>query len=110
MHLFSYIDVAHFRKINQFTVSERVESYITTPVFKYCNGIVPSYINDIFKPQYNRYNTRSQMALDIPLRKTNTGQQTSFPGPKICTKTSRSTKNVKTTTSFTHALTREILN
>ena len=44
--------------------------------------------------------------LDIPLRKTNKGQQTfSFLGPKI----SHSTKNVKTRAFFTYVLKREIL-
>ena len=36
---------------------------------------MPLYINNIFQPSGSRYNTGSQMALDIPLRKTNTGQQ-----------------------------------
>ena len=71
----SHLDVPHFRKINRLTVFERVESCIATIVFKYWNGIVPSYINDMFQPSLNRYNTSSQMALDTPLRKTNTGQQ-----------------------------------
>ena len=34
-----------------------------------------SYINDISQPSLNRHNTGSQMTLDIPLQKTNTGQQ-----------------------------------
>ena len=29
----------------------------------------------MFQPSLNRYNTSSQMALDTPLRKTDTGQQ-----------------------------------
>ena len=42
------------------------------------------------------------MALDIPLRKTNTGQQTlSFVQTKIWTKLGDSTKKVKTIASFT---------
>ena len=37
----------------------------------------------MFKPSYNRYNTRSQIVFDISLRKTNTGQHNlSFLGPK----------------------------
>ena len=65
----------------------------------------------MFKPSCNRYNARSQMLLDIRLRKINTEQQALyFLGPKILTKISHSTKNVKTTVSFTYALKREILN
>ena len=41
----------------------------------------------MFKPSLCRYSTRSQMALDIPLRKTNTGQKSlPFLGPKIWSK------------------------
>ena len=67
LSLRSHIGAAYFKKINWLPVSERVESCIATTVFKYWNRIVPSYINDMFKPSYKRYNTRSQMALDIPL-------------------------------------------
>ena len=64
----------------------------------------------MFNPSCNRYNTRSQTALDIP-QKTNTGQQVLyFSRRKIWTKISHSTKNVKTTASFNYVLKREILN
>ena len=56
---------------NNLAVSERVESCIATTVFKYWNGIVPSY-NNMFKPSNKKYNTGSQMAFDIRLQKTNT--------------------------------------
>ena len=101
----------HFRKINLLPVSERVKSCIATIVFKYWNEIVSSYINDMFELSYNKYPTRSQMALDILLQRTITGQEVLFfLGPKIWTKITHITKNVKTTASFTHALKREILN
>ena len=59
----------------------------------------------MFKASYSTYNTRSQMALDIPQRETNTGQQAlSFLGPKTWTQISNSTKNIKTGASFTHTL------
>ena len=58
----------------------------------------------------SRYNTKSQMALDVPLQKTNTEQQAlSFLEVRIWTKKSFNTKNVKTTAFFTFALKREIL-
>ena len=53
----------------------------------HCNGIVPGYIHEMFKPSLCRYSTRSQMALGIPLQKTNTGQKSlSFLGSKIWSK------------------------
>ena len=58
-----------------------------TTVFDYQNGTVPSLTNDPFQPSLNRYSTRSQMPLDISLRKPNTGQQAlSSLGTKIWTK------------------------
>ena len=92
----SHIIAIHFRKVNYYQVSERVETCITTTIFNYCNEIVPSYINKMFQPSLRMYNIRSQMTLDIPLWKTNTGQQAlSFLGPEIETKISHSTKNLK---------------
>ena len=62
------------------------------------------------RPLYHTCNTRPQVALDISLRKTNSGQQDlSFLGSNIWTKISYGSKAVKTTASFTHALKRKIL-
>ena len=71
----SYIDPSHFRKINWSPVSDRVEYCIANTIFKYRNIIVPGYIHEMFKPSLCRYSTRSQMALDITLRKTSIGQK-----------------------------------
>ena len=106
----SHIDPSHFRKINWLPVSDRVEYCIANTVFKYWNRIVPGYILEMFKPSLCRYSTRSQMALDIPLRKTNTGQKSlSFLGPKIWSKIGPSIKNVRTSSSFMHAIKKNIL-
>ena len=106
----SHIDPSHFRKINWLPVSDRAEYCIANTVFKYWNGIVPGYIHEMFKPSLCRYSTRSQMALDIPLRKTNTGQKSlSFLGPKIWSKIGPSIQNVRTSSSFMHAIKKNIL-
>ena len=79
----SLINPSHFRKINWLLVSDRVEYCVANTVFKYWNGIIPGYIHEMFKPSLCRYSTRSQMELDIPLRKTNAGQKSlSFLGQK----------------------------
>ena len=80
----SHISATHFRKIYWLPVDLRVELCTATTVYKYWNQLAPSYFNDIFTLSLNRYNTRSQMALDIPLRKSALGQKIiSFLGPKI---------------------------
>ena len=70
----SHISITHFRKINWLPVELKMELCTATTVFKYWNQLTPSYFNKIFTPSFNRYNTRSQIALDIPLRKTVLGQ------------------------------------
>ena len=105
-----HINPSHFRKINWLPVEHRVELCTSTTVFKYWKGIAPSYLNDMFMPSLNNYNTRSQMALDIPLCRTNKGQKSmSFLGPKIWNKVSSNIKTAATTSSFTHRLKKEIL-
>ena len=106
----SHIDTSHFRKINWLPAGDREKSCIANTVFKYLNGIVPRYIHEIFIPSLCRYNTGSQMALDKPLRKTNTGQKSlSFFGPKIWSKKTPSINIVKTSLPLMHTLNKNIL-
>ena len=106
----SHITTLHFRKINWLPVELRVELCTATTIFKFWNQLAPSYFNEIFTPSYNRYNTRSQMALDIPLRKTAIGQKNiSFLGPKIWARINNDIKTVATTPCFTHALKKHLL-
>ena len=98
-----HINPSHFRKINWLPVERKVELWNST-VFKCWKGIAPSYLNDLFMLALNNnYNTRSQMALDITLCRTNKGQKSmSFLGPNIWNKVS---SNIKTaaTAIFFHA-------
>ena len=106
----SHIDPYHFRKINWLLVSDRVEYCIANTIFKYWNGIVPGYIHEVFRPSLCRYSTRSQLALGIPLQKTVTGQKSlPFLGSKIWSKIGPSIKNAKTSSSFMHAIKKNIL-
>ena len=109
----SHIDPSpHFRKINWLPVSDRVDNAVlcVNTIFKDWNGIVPDYIYEMFQPSLCTYSTRSQMALDIPLQKTNTGQKSlSFLGPKIWSKIDPGIKNVRTSSSFIYAIKKNIL-
>ena len=71
----SHIDLSHFRKINWLPAGDRADYCIANTAFKYWNGIVPGYIHELFKPSFCRFGTRSQLALNIPLRKTNKRQK-----------------------------------
>ena len=89
-----YTNPSHFRKINWLPAERRVELCTSTTVFKYWKRIVPPYLNDMFMPSLNNYNTRFQMALDIPLCRT------IRPGIRL----SSNIKTAATTASFTHRL------
>ena len=100
----------HTLEIKWLPGSDRVEYCIANTVFKYYNGIVPGYIHEIFKLSLCRYRTRSQMALDIPPRKINTGKKSlSFLGPKIWYKIDPSIQNVRTSSSFMHVMKKNFL-
>ena len=106
----SHIDPSHFGKINWLLASDKVKYCMANTIFMCWHGIVPVYIHKIFKSWLCRYNRRSQIALDIPLRKTNTGRKGfSFLGPKIWSKINPSVKNAKISSSFLHALKKNLL-
>ena len=106
----TYISAIHFNKINWLPVEHRAQICTATTVFKFWNQLAPSYFEDIFTPSFNKCNSRSQMVLDIPLRKTTIGQRSiSFLGPKVWSKTSNSLKAVKTTATFTQASKKHVL-
>ena len=101
----THVSVMHFNKINWLPVEHSVKLCTATTVFKFWNKLTPSYFEDIFTPSFNEYDTRSQMALDIPLRKTTIGEKSiSFLGPKVWSKANNSLKALKTAATFTHVL------
>ena len=64
-----HIGAKEFKEINWLPTKERVEQRIATMVFNHWNGTSPLYVNEPFVPSRNTYNTRSHMALEIPLKK-----------------------------------------
>ena len=46
----------YFKKIYWLPPSSRIEYYIANSIFKYWNGILPGYINELFKLLLCRYN------------------------------------------------------
>ena len=77
---------------------------------KYWTGITSYCLSDTFMPSLNNYSTRSQIALDIPLCRTNKGQKNmSFFGAEIWNMLTSNIKAAATTASFTHSLKKEIL-
>ena len=72
-----------FQEIN-WLPKKRVAQRVATNVFKYCKETSPFYVNELFVPTRDTYNTRSHMALEIPLRKSSLGKKSiSFIGLSI---------------------------
>ena len=67
---------------NKLTSGQRVEYCIANTGFNRWIGTVPGYVHEMLKPSLSTYSTRSQMVLDIPLRKTNIRQYYPSKGQK----------------------------
>ena len=90
-----------FKGMNWLPTKEIVEQRIATNVFKYWKRTSPFYVNEMFIPSRNIYETRSHMALEIPLRNSNLGQKSiSFLGLSIRNKWSNDLKDLDTAISF----------
>ena len=97
-------------KFHKAKVCGFVWSCTSTTLFKYWKGIGPSYLNNIYIPSVNNYNTKSQMALNLWLFRTNEGQKNmSLLGPVTWNKLVLSIKTAAASTSFTHGLKKQIL-
>ena len=84
-----HLGAKEFKEINWLQTKERVEQRVATNVFKYWKGTSPFYVNELFVLSRNVYKTRSHMALEIPLRKSNLHQKSvSFMRPSIWNKLS----------------------
>ena len=82
------------KEINWLPTKERVEQRVTKIAFKYWEGTSPFYVNKLFTASRSIYKTRSHIALEIPLRKSNLGQKSiSFIGSSIWNKLSNGYKN-----------------
>ena len=89
--------------MNWLPTKERVEQRVATNVSEYWKGTSSFYVNELFVLSRNIYETRSHMASEIHLRKSNLDQKSiSFMGSSIWNKSSNDLKILNTATSFTH--------
>ena len=97
-----HVGVKEFKEIYWLPTKERVDQRVATNIFKYWKGTSPFYVNEMFAPYRNIYKTRSVMALEIPLRKSNLGQKSiSFMGSPILIILRNDLKILSTATSST---------
>ena len=84
----THIRVNEFRKINWLPVDKRYEQCVSMSAYKFCYGLGPAYMSDMFSlPQNSRTTRRSTHKLKLPYKRTNMGQTgISYIGPKIWNK------------------------
>ena len=77
-----HIGAKEFKKVKWLPTKGRVEQLIVTKALNYWKGTSPLYVNELFVPSRNTYNTRSHLALETALKKSKLGQKSiSFIGP-----------------------------
>ena len=81
----THIGVNEFKTINGLPVQNRYEQCVSMSAFKFCKGLGPEYMSDIFSlSEIPRTTRRSLCKLKLPLKSTNMGQNgISYYGPKV---------------------------
>ena len=81
----AHVGIKEFKDINWLLIKERFEQCTATNVFKFFDNSAPPYMSEMFSPVgQGRITRRSKNKLNLPFRKTNTGQNgLSYTGPKI---------------------------
>ena len=71
----SHIGVNQFKTINWLPVQNRYEQCVAVSAFKFCKGLGPAYMSDIYSLVVNPRSTRrSEYRIKHPFRATNMGQ------------------------------------
>ena len=83
---------------------ERTEKHVDNNVFKYWKETSQFFEKELSIPSRDTNKTRSHMASEIPLRKSNSGEKKiSFMGPSNWNKLRKNLKFLSTTTLFTYS-------
>ena len=92
--------------MNWLPTKERFEQCTATNVFKCFDNSAPPYMSEIFSPVcQGRITRRSKNKLNLPFRKTNTGQNgLSHIGPKIWNSLQSGLKSSNNVNSFKHKI------
>jgi len=81
----THIGVNEFKTINWLPVQNRYEQCVSVSAFKFCKGLGPAYMPDIYSLVENpRLTRRSEYKLKQPPKLTNMGLNSiSYIGPKV---------------------------
>ena len=101
-----------FERLNWLPVTYRFKQCIISIVFKYFNGRLPNYLNEVFDvtTESNFQLRNSFQKLKCPFRKTNNGQHAlSYIGPTFWNKTPDTLKHSNNLNTFKHNFKKYIL-
>ena len=102
----AHIGIKEFKDMNWLPTKERFEQCTAANVFKFFDNSAPSYMSEMFSPVcQGRITRRSKNRLNLPFRKTNTGQNgLSYIGPKIWNSLQSGLKSSNNVNSFKHKI------
>ena len=95
----------HFKEINWLPISERVDQFIAVSVYKFSKGLVPIYMEDVFKnnPSLRRTRYSNESKLSILSSNLNYGKNCiSYRGATIWNSLEISIKEAQSCNSFKH--------
>ena len=101
-----HVGAAEFKAINWLPTKNRVDQHTCVNIMKFFKGTAPAYTDEIFHPiDQSRVTRRSKFKLNLPFRKSNTGQKClSYLGPKIWNSQSSDVKSIANINSFKHKI------
>ena len=102
----SHIGVNEFKTINWLPVQNRYEQCVSVSAFKFCKGLGPAYMSDIYSLIENpRTTRRSEYKMKQPFRSTNMGQNSiSYIGPKVWNNLPKECKIEEISNKFKHKI------
>ena len=105
----AHIGVNEFKIINWLPVQNRYEQCVAMNTYKFCKGLGPAYMSDIFSLMENLQTTRrSVLKLALPFKHTKMGQNgISYIGPKVWNKVPSTCKLADNPNIFKHKIKEE---
>ena len=105
----AHVGATEFKAINWLPTKDRFDQHTCVNIMKFFKGTAPTYADEIFQPiDQNRVTRRSKFKLNLPFRKSNTGQKClSYFGPKIWNSLPSDLKSTNNINSFKHKIKRQ---
>ena len=102
----AHVGATEFKAINWLPTKHRVDQNICVNIMKFFNRTVPAYADEIFHPaDQSRITRRSKFRLNVPFRKSNTGQKClSYQGPKLWNSLKSDLKSTNNINTFKHKI------